>query len=771
MQINDPNSLTLIERTSKEGSEKVELKLDRPIPKELHGKIINAKITRMHKDGTVRLTLPNGKHITGKLDKPLPEGTKLVFTVSTDGKVKVLQVNIPEGSKGQGNQQGDSNSNSGSKENSTQQNNQNATREQTTSKQQPTINKNVSDKNLQQPVKIQTVGNKPLPLNMGTKLDVTLMGTQLKNGLYEALLPDGKTKVHIQLPKPLPEGTRLTIRILAHNEARILDVKPATHSAADAKPLPNAKAPAATTTATTTTPITGRASPSPAGPLPQSNVTENISLSGIAKNRLAESGSSQSITTLNPLVLKQVQVLVPQSAKVDLLTQVIKVLQPQTTTPTETATTNITSLAGKKTASPQAEKIASKSTPQHAASSTSSATTGTPKTIKLPLNTPIMGNVSNLPTKNLTKNSPTHLLKLPQGASFEVKSALPIVKGATMAIRFSSDGIAEVLRIVEPTPVGRDSEGGQQQSDTQQNTSLKTEAPANNLEKALKLTPGTRFTAIVSSKSSNGLQTLSLPDGRTFQAHSNKALPIGSEVTVKITPNGDAEITQLNLPQANAKVEAVLEFSRRWEGLEKALQVLRKSHPHAASKLEAALPNPGKALLPTLLQFAEAVSNQSALKFLGDETLNLLRSLGIDFTADLSSLNQLQQRTDAPDNWRAFYFPFLTDDKDLDQGSMYWRNKKDEDGNKNTRFVVNLSLSEIGPVQIDGLMQDKTMMLKVRLHELPTENFEDTLNDIVQTALEPLEITGKVNVEITNSFETDPLHEILQQESHTGLIV
>jgi hypothetical protein len=762
MQVSDQTNLKIIKSSSK-GAESVELKLDKPISKELLGKVINAKITKMHKDGTVRLTLPNGKHITGKLAKPLPEGTQITFTTNAEGKVKVLQIKIPENRQPQ-NPQGDKDNN---QQNNTQSSKEQLAKQPVTQQgaKQATTAFQTIDKTMQQPVKIQTVAGKPLPLNLGTSFEVTLTSSTPKNGFYQALLPDAKnTKINIQLPKELPKGTRLTIRILAHNEAKIMDVKP---------PQTQTVKINKTQTEITTKPVIPQQQTSKTQPVSTTIkpvVTEKISLSGLAQNKLSEASATTNITTTNPQVLQQVKVIIPQTAKLDLIAQVIKVLQPETKgTPTKDLPH--TSSAKDQPAPTQKQSEAPKTQQLTPIKNIKIPMTNV---VKLPLNTPIMGQVKTLqiPT-NTTPNTPTHTLNLPQGVRFDVNSSLPIAKGATMAIRFTSKGVAEVLRIVEPTPVSAKKEqGGKQQGTNTGGAPAKTDAPAHHLEKALKLTPGTRFTAIVSSKSDSGLQTLALPDGRKFQAHSTKPLPIGAEVTVKITPNGDAEITKLNLPQASAKTDALLEFSRKWENLEKALQVLKQSHPEAASKIEGKLPNPAsKTLLPSLLQFAEAVSSQNAIKFLGNETLNLLKSLGIDFTADLSQLNQLQQKTDAPDNWRAFYFPFMTDENNPDQGSFYWRNQEGEDQEKNTRFVVNLSLSELGPVQIDGLMQENHMMLKLRLHDLPSPNFEQELNDIIQKILEPLEIQGKVKVEISNSFETDPLHDLLQSDNHTGLVV
>lgn len=800
MQINDPNTLTLIDRSSK-GGEKVELKLDKPISKDLLGKVIKAKITKMQNDGTVRLTLPNGKHITGKLAKPLPEGTQLVFTTNVEGKVKVMNLTVPEHNK-QNNKQG-------GKDNNAQQNNKQPNQEQAAKQSTPVAKQTSSVQNAakqneqipQQPVKIQTVGGKPLPLNLGTRFNVTLTSATPKNGFQQAVLPDAQaTKINIQLPKPLPQGTNLTIRILAHNEARVLDVRPPSDQVSNTgrqAPIQTNNKPVLTTPTINNTNVntvtTNQPQHSPTTVKP--SVSENISLSGIAQSKLSESSAPKNITTVDPAILKQIQVVIPQSAKIDLLAQVIKILQPHVTAKPIQNTAQTTTQQAPDTPQQGKQPILTSTsdkkldTPTLAKPQTALPTPTQP--VKIPLNTAMVGHVKTLqpqtsPTtkpspittnkpasavtpSNISANTPTHTLKLPQGISFDVNSSLPIAKGATMAIRFTSDGIAEVLRIVEPTPVGAKQGQGEKQPGT--GTPSKNDPPLHHLEKALKLTPGTRFTATVASKASNGLQTLSMPDGRTFQTHITKPLPIGAEVTVKITPNGDAEITRLNLPVTSAKAEALLEFSRRWESLERALHTLRKNQPEAANKLEGKLPNPASNnLLPSLLQFAEAVSIQNASKFLGDETLNLLRSFGIDFTADLSQLNQLQQKSDLPDNWRAFYFPFMTDQEETDQGAFYWRNQDDDQGNS-TRFVVNIALSELGPVQIDGLMQENHMMLKVRLHELPTSSFEKELNEVANRILEPLEIQGQIKVEISESFETDPLHDILKHENHTGLVV
>lgn len=784
MEIHDQNTLKIIEGSTAKG-EKIELTLDKPIPKGLLGKVIKAKITQTNQDGRIILTTQDGKKLKGQLKEPLPKGTELVFTTKADGKVKVLQLKMQQEAQPPLPQQG--------KDGNKQQQQNNTGRE---GKQQPTtepgkpsqttapttatagklaqpINQQFQKILQQSPIKMQTIGDKPLPITDGLKLNATITAGPDKNGFYQALLSDkAGTQVKIKLPEPVPLNTKLAIKILSHNEVRVLEVKtPSSNNVTSNKPVETAK------TSTPQPVVTNNKTVLPVDTKPAANTPASQPL---------ESKLPVTITTTNPQVLQQVSVIIPQTAKLDLISQVIKVLQqPQTEEPLlQQATSKAEAPAPQQTTTQTAKlplnvplngkltQLPSPATPQQVPPQPTMQTTAQQPLSQPQAPVPNIANTANVQSNQATtvQNLPaTHRLELPQGVRFDVNSPVPTAQGSTMAIRITTDGMAEVLRIVEPTPIsGREDhqrQGASEQGQQSQKVSQ------HHVDKLLKIPAGTKFTAIVTSKSNNGLQTLSLPNGQKFQAQSAKPLPVGAEVTVKITSSGEAEITQLNLPQANAKTEALLEFSRKWESLRNALAQLKHSHPQAAKDLAGKLPNPEKGLLPQLLQFAEAVSNQSALKLLGDETLNLLRSLGIDFTADLTQLHHLQQKPDAPDGWRAFYFPFMTDE-DPDQGAFYWRNQENEEGDKSTRFVVNLSLSELGPVQIDGLMQEKHhIMLKVRLHKIPTDTFEKDLQEIVQKFLEPLEIQGQVKVEISQTFETDPLHDILEHENHTGMVV
>ena len=415
-------------------------------------------------------------------------------------------------------------------------------------------------------------------------------------------------------------------------------------------------------------------------------------------------------------------------------------------------------------------------TPPQAGTTLIAKTLGKP--ILIEQNTPTITN-ANIQT-NIVNAGQSHqqTLQLDNGLKLIMKTPLPISEGTPMAIRFTADGVAEVLRVLPQAktsshvPIVSGNEGRPDGSANQQ-AAAKHHGAAQNSSNQAPLKPGSIHLGTITSQGDKGVHTLTFQDGRTFQVQAARTLPINAQVKISVTPEGNAQIVELTLPAGTTKTNTLTSLSLRWENMEKAISVLQRNNPELAQKLTDNIPKPSN-FLPALMSFSEAIASNSLEKILNTETLNVLRALGIDFTSDMNGLNQLQQKNDSPDSWRSFLFPYIENEgEDPRQGSFFWRNQNEEgdSDNKHVRFVVNMAMSNIGSFQIDGLMHDKNLNIKLRLHEMTEPSFEAGLKLIYKATLDKLGLTGDITVESTDYFEADPLYEVLSQHEQINVTI
>ena len=249
-------------------------------------------------------------------------------------------------------------------------------------------------------------------------------------------------------------------------------------------------------------------------------------------------------------------------------------------------------------------------------------------------------------------------------------------------------------------------------------------------------------------------------------------------------PDGHAEIVDLHLPEGTERVNSMMRFSVAWDTLQNAYAKLQHDNPEAAQKLRDLLPRANESLLPRLVDFAQAVTTQKPEHFFGADMLNILKALGLDLRLqqDLSQMAaaQHQQRPDgnSADNWRGLFFPYWDDaSQQPRQGSFYWRHQHHEDQQsddkaaEHTRFVVNLDMSQLGSLQLDGLIHGRKMLLKLRSIEDLGEDFRQGLRQVLTTTARELDLETSIQVETTSFFKVDPLHEMVNTEQSSQINV
>jgi hypothetical protein len=268
--------------------------------------------------------------------------------------------------------------------------------------------------------------------------------------------------------------------------------------------------------------------------------------------------------------------------------------------------------------------------------------------------------------------------------------------------------------------------------------------------------------------------TLSLPAsqaGQSFaltlntnspQAPLAATLVVGSKVQIAVGEGGAAQLLSLELPPAAARATTLAALGGSWERLQQTLNTLQSTAPNVAAQARANLPLLAN-FLPGLMRLLDAVSTKDPSKLLG-ESAKLASALGSDLTPDLAQLQQLLAKpAEDPASWRGFIFPYLENpDGQPQQGSFMFRREAEDDARASTatRFVAELNLSQLGPVQLDGLITYPEIWLKLRTQQTMPAGFSEGIQAIITPLLAKLQLAGGISVETTPTFPLNPAADL-----------
>ena len=256
------------------------------------------------------------------------------------------------------------------------------------------------------------------------------------------------------------------------------------------------------------------------------------------------------------------------------------------------------------------------------------------------------------------------------------------------------------------------------------------------------------LTATVAGTTSAGQPIVTTERG-VMVLNTKTPLPHGTEVTIGLPPVRPAP------PEPFDPLRG-----QDWPALRETLETLAKADPAGTRALaNAILPQANPRLAATLLAFTNGVKKGDARAWLGGEAVKTLERLG---RADLlekleEDFKQLaRQAADVPPgDWKPYSIPF-SDGTELHRILMHVRQPGAEDvdedaggagghGSRANRFLIDLTLSRIGELQLDGLIRPRRFDLILRTHlPLPPEMRQD-IGKLFNGSLETLGMTGAVS--------------------------
>ncbi len=239
------------------------------------------------------------------------------------------------------------------------------------------------------------------------------------------------------------------------------------------------------------------------------------------------------------------------------------------------------------------------------------------------------------------------------------------------------------------------------------------------------------------------------------------SVPHLSTLTLKIVSLTPPEIPVPDFSPAQ-------ENASPWNVLNEAISALEQVDAPAVDALKTVLVQTGNKMPALILNYLNAVNAGADVRaWLGDANVRALESLGKRGQAVLKQLEKefssgAKKMTDGKSVWKGYDIPFMTGTA-VEPVSLYLQQSSEalEERAKNkpapvtaVRFVLDLNLTKLGRVQLEGLSQraKRSFNLNIR-HAYPFDaSFEDRVRALFTKTLDALNYTGVVALKRTDEF-------------------
>lgn len=203
-----------------------------------------------------------------------------------------------------------------------------------------------------------------------------------------------------------------------------------------------------------------------------------------------------------------------------------------------------------------------------------------------------------------------------------------------------------------------------------------------------------------------------------------------------------------------------------WDALDDVVKSTGAQAPgQAANALQAALPKPGAAAFTApVMMMAAALKSGDIAAWLGEKGLDLIRTsrrtdalarISNDFSVTKTKLDEPVQ----PADWKSLSLPMIYG-QEVGRIQLYYRSFTGNEGEghqgakKNgTRFVMDLSLNRMGPMQIDGFSVGNRLDITLRSERSLSPGMREEMRARYSNAVNGIGFAGELN------FNADPNHK------------
>lgn len=214
------------------------------------------------------------------------------------------------------------------------------------------------------------------------------------------------------------------------------------------------------------------------------------------------------------------------------------------------------------------------------------------------------------------------------------------------------------------------------------------------------------------------------------------------------------------ITSAETRFESMFQ-SRDWPNLKEAIGEIAQASPAIAQKLIwSTLPQPNTQLTSNTLFFLNALKGGDIRSWMGHAGVSLLAQINPELFSQLEEdFAQLGRAVIEPqtNDWRTSLVPFSSG-MGLEQFQMHTRGQfeKGDDGkeNKCTRFIIDVSLSRLGRIQLDGFVRGKGKRLDLIVRSdspLPKKMRRD-ISKVYIDFTEAVAVSGQITFQADQKF-------------------
>jgi hypothetical protein len=224
------------------------------------------------------------------------------------------------------------------------------------------------------------------------------------------------------------------------------------------------------------------------------------------------------------------------------------------------------------------------------------------------------------------------------------------------------------------------------------------------------------------------------------------------------------------LPPAWRPLIPLMQAGTLWPVMDELFQAFYQTTPQAAQILGRIIPSPSNpaSLGPAMIVFMAAVKSGELQAWLGDKKTDMLQKLGKQ-----SILSRLSGETatlsgaadaGAAGEWKSFPIPLMWQNE-ISKVVFHVRREAEEEKPENaqggTRFILDLSLTRMGDVQLDGMVRGPRVDLIVRTSLPISASMQEAMRMAYAKALDATNVFGDLG------FQSDGKgwENVLQLES------
>lgn len=268
---------------------------------------------------------------------------------------------------------------------------------------------------------------------------------------------------------------------------------------------------------------------------------------------------------------------------------------------------------------------------------------------------------------------------------------------------------------------------------------------------------GPTVTGTLVGTTAQGNPVVTTPQG-TLVMRARTGLPPGTQLTLSLDIPENRAMASILPPLDPAQ-------GTDWPAMREVMGMLMAADPAMARAIAAnILPQPGKRLTTNLTFFLSALRGGDAGGWLGGAATDILESKGgarllaqlrEDFQAAAKQAAEPTQ-----DGWRAMPIPFGTPEQVM-RAQLHVRGSTEHEGEEKAgadkrgtpkRFLLDLTFSRLGPMQLDGLVWPGRFDLMIRTQTLLPADLTRTIGTIFRDSLETVGYAGTIGFQTGAHF-------------------